>query len=40
MEAMKMETTLYADRAAKIAQVLVRPGTQIETGDLLVKLAE
>jgi pyruvate carboxylase len=37
MEAMKMETTLYADRASKVAQVLVQPGTQVETGDLLVK---
>jgi len=40
LEAMKMETTLYADRDAKVAQVLVRPGVQVETGDLLVKLAE
>jgi pyruvate carboxylase len=40
MEAMKMETTLYADRVGKIAEVLVKPGTQIETGDLLVRLAE
>jgi pyruvate carboxylase len=40
MEAMKMETTLYADRDAKVAQVLVRPGVQVDTGDLLVKLAE
>jgi pyruvate carboxylase len=36
MEAMKMETTLYADRDGKIAQVLVHPGSTVETGDLVV----
>ena len=39
MEAMKMETTVYAERDGKIAEVLVRPGVQIETGDLLVRFA-
>ena len=37
MEAMKMETTVYAERDGKIADVLVRPGVQVETGDLLVR---
>jgi pyruvate carboxylase len=37
MEAMKMETTLYAERAGVVAEVLVRPGTQVEGGDLLVR---
>jgi pyruvate carboxylase len=37
MEAMKMETTLYAERDAKVAEVLVRPGSQVESGDLLVR---
>ena len=37
MEAMKMETTLYAERAGKIAEVLVRPGTQVEGGELLIR---
>ena len=37
MEAMKMETTVYAEHDGKVAEVLVRPGTQIETGDLLVR---
>jgi pyruvate carboxylase len=37
MEAMKMETTLYAERAGTVAEVLVRPGTQVEGGDLLVR---
>ncbi len=38
MEAMKMETTLYAERDAKIADVLVKSGSQVETGDLVIQL--
>jgi pyruvate carboxylase len=37
LEAMKMETTLYAERAGKVVQVLARPHTQVEAGDLLVR---
>lgn len=37
MEAMKMETTLHAERAGRVAEVLVRPGTQVEGGDLLIR---
>ncbi|MBX9624996.1 MAG: pyruvate carboxylase [Gemmataceae bacterium] len=37
MEAMKMESTVYADRAAKVAEVLVSPGTQVDGGDLLIR---
>jgi len=37
MEAMKMETTLYAERAGKIAEVLVKAGTQVEGGELLLR---
>ncbi|MCE9532433.1 MAG: pyruvate carboxylase [Planctomycetes bacterium] len=37
MEAMKMETTLYAERAGRIAEVLTRAGTQVEGGDLLIR---
>jgi pyruvate carboxylase len=37
MEAMKMETTLYAEQAGRVAEVLVRPGTQVEAGDLLLR---
>ncbi|HEY1600754.1 MAG TPA: pyruvate carboxylase [Pirellulales bacterium] len=37
MEAMKMETTVYAERDGKITELLVRPGVQVETGDLLVR---
>ena len=40
LEAMKMETTVYAERAGKVAEVLVRPGTQVEAGDLLVRFEE
>jgi pyruvate carboxylase len=37
LEAMKMETTLYAEREAVVAEVLVRAGTQVEAGDLLMR---
>jgi pyruvate carboxylase len=37
LEAMKIETTLYAERQAKVAEVLARPHTQVEAGDLLVR---
>ena len=33
---MKMEATIYAERDGKIAQVLVKPGMPVQTGDLLV----
>ena len=37
LEAMKMETTLYAERPGKVAEVLVRPGAQVEGGDLVIR---
>ncbi|HLW66880.1 MAG TPA: pyruvate carboxylase subunit B, partial [Gemmataceae bacterium] len=37
MEAMKMETTLYAEQSGTIAEVLVRAGMQVEGGDLLLR---
>jgi pyruvate carboxylase len=37
LEAMKMETTLYAEKAAVVAEVLVKAGTQVDTGDLLLR---
>jgi pyruvate carboxylase len=40
MEAMKMETTLYAENDGKIAEVLVHAGTQVEGGDLLIRYEE
>jgi pyruvate carboxylase len=38
IEAMKMETALHADRDGKIAEVLVKPGDQIDAKDLLIRL--
>jgi pyruvate carboxylase len=38
LEAMKMETTLVAERAAKVAEILIRAGTQVNAGDLLIRL--
>ena len=32
MEAMKMETTVYAERDGKIAELLVRPGVRWKRG--------
>jgi pyruvate carboxylase len=37
LEAMKMETTLYAEKAGKVAEVLVQAGTQVAAGDLLLR---
>jgi len=37
LEAMKMETTVYAERAGTVAEVLVGPATQVEAGDLLLR---
>ncbi len=40
IEAMKMETALRAERDGSIAEVLVRPGEQIDAKDLLVLYAD
>jgi pyruvate carboxylase len=37
LEAMKMETTVYAERGGRVAEVLVAPGTQVAAGDLLLR---
>jgi pyruvate carboxylase len=37
LEAMKMETTLYAEQTGRVAEVLVKPGTQVEAGDLILR---
>lgn len=37
LEAMKMETTIYAERAATVGEVLVHPGAQVGAGDLLLR---
>ena len=36
MEAMKMQSTVYAPVAGKVTQVLVAPGQQVEAKDLLL----
>ncbi|MDT6939442.1 pyruvate carboxylase [Brucella pseudogrignonensis] len=40
IEAMKMETALRAERDGSIAEVLVRPGEQIDAKDLLIVFGE
>jgi pyruvate carboxylase len=37
LEAMKMETTIYAERPGRVAEVLVRAGTLVEGGDLVIR---
>jgi len=39
LEAMKMETNLFAERDGRIGEVLVRPGQTVQTGDLLMTYA-
>lgn len=38
LEAMKMETTVNAEADGKVTEVLVSPGTTVQTGDLLVAI--
>jgi biotin carboxyl carrier protein len=38
IEAMKMETAVYSPRASKVKEVLVKPGSGVTAGDLLVVL--
>ena len=37
LEAMKMETTVYAEMAGKVGEVLVKAGNQVETADLMMR---
>jgi pyruvate carboxylase len=37
LEAMKMQTMLYAERDGRIAEVTVQAGSHVETGDLVVR---
>jgi pyruvate carboxylase len=39
IEAMKMETVLHAERDGEVADILVKPGGQIDAKDLLVLFA-
>ena len=38
IEAMKMETTIYAERPGRVSEVLAIVGRQVKTGELLIKL--
>jgi len=38
IEAMKMETTLYAERPGRVAEVLAAVGRQVQAGELLIKM--
>jgi pyruvate carboxylase len=38
LEAMKMQSTLVAEREGRVEQLLVSPGSQVETGDLLLTI--
>ena len=38
LEAMKMESTLYAEKSGKIEEVLIQAGRQVESGELLAVL--
>jgi pyruvate carboxylase len=40
LEAMKMETTVRADRDGVIQEILVRPGQQVDTKDLIMVLTD
>jgi pyruvate carboxylase len=39
LEAMKMETTVNAALDGVVAEMLVKPGSQVETGDLMIRFA-
>ncbi len=39
LEAMKMETTVRAERDGAIKEILARPGQQVDTKDLLIVFA-
>ena len=38
IEAMKMESTVFADEAGTVTELLVEPGAEVETKDLLLVL--
>jgi pyruvate carboxylase len=39
LEAMKMETTINSEVAGVVEKVLVRPGSRVEAGDLLLTVS-
>jgi pyruvate carboxylase len=40
LEAMKMETSVYADRDGRVAEVFVKSGDQVDAKDLLLKFED
>ncbi|MCA9211441.1 MAG: pyruvate carboxylase [Planctomycetales bacterium] len=38
LEAMKMETSVNSEADGKVAEILVKPGSQVDTGDLLIRM--
>ncbi|MEW4567676.1 pyruvate carboxylase [Tautonia sp. JC769] len=40
IEAMKMETTLYAERPGRVSEVLASVGLQVQAGDLLIRMTD
>jgi pyruvate carboxylase len=38
LEAMKMETTISSEVSGRVADILVKPGSRVEAGDLLLRL--
>jgi pyruvate carboxylase len=36
---MKMETTIYADRPGRVAELFAAVGHQVKTGELLLRLS-
>ncbi len=38
LEAMKMETTVHADKDGTVSEIVVTTGSQVETGDLLMRI--
>jgi biotin carboxyl carrier protein len=40
MEAMKMETYIYAPRSGSVAEVFVKPGDAVQAGDSLIRYDE
>jgi pyruvate carboxylase len=36
LEAMKMETTMVSDRIGVVKDIFVKPGSRVESGDLLL----
>ena len=40
LEAMKMETTVYAEQDGTLSEVLVSPGSPVEAGELVARYAD